>query len=104
METHRKRGRPATGRGIKIGLYITRDRAAKLGPNPTQAIYHLIDSQPVVEEDSTGFVHISLRLTPANLKAMGVSDDKQARAMVVKAINGLIDARRKKPQANGMGK
>ncbi len=37
------RGRPATGRGIKIGLYLSVKRLAKLGPNPAKVIYFLID-------------------------------------------------------------
>lgn len=84
-KTKTRVGRPATGHGIKVGLYLTKDRAAKLGSNPTKAIYDLIDRAPAGDFASR-FLHVCLRLTPLQMKALGVSTEKAAQAAIGKLV------------------
>jgi hypothetical protein len=86
----RRPGRPETGRGTKIGLYLSQERLRKLGRNPAQTIYSLIDAAVSLDDS----IQVFLRLTPDQIAAIGASDEETARSVLMKTVDTL--ARRKR--------
>jgi hypothetical protein len=85
------RGRPASGRGVKLGLYLAQARLQKLGPNPAQAIYAMIDSANPVQD----CVRVSLTLTSEQLAAIGASSESTARDVLMKTVKAMAAAKQK---------
>jgi hypothetical protein len=98
----KRRGRPESGRGGKVGIYLSVERCAHLGVrlsptgkviegDPVGKIYDLIDGSPCNDDSVT----VTLRLTADELAAMGAKDEEAAKTVLMKTVSALAASKKR---------